>query len=186
MTRSVGLIVEDESDFDVLKEVIPKINSRINSLKKVVAHGSGRIIGKANSWSNNLRDKGCTCLIVVRDCDNESLSALRERLDIAYRGAPFTKKVLVVAVQEIESWLLADLRAVHKVFGRGGVIPKSIPSPENVQNPKEHLKNIIHRKYAFTYLNTVDNRKIAKELDVSILKSKCPSFEILYDFIESI
>lgn len=180
----IGIIAEDKSDFESLKIIIHKINNRSYKFKPMVGRGAGRIISKCHAWSNSLKLSGCTRLVLLQDSDGKSPESLKKTLNAALSPCPIKDNIIVIAVEELEGWLLSDKKAIHTVFCNSGKLPLEMASPENISNPKEHLTKFVKSAYKKTYINTVHNVRIAKEIDIQKIKSKCSSFAELYKFFE--
>lgn len=90
---------------------------------------------------------------------------------------------IVVPIQEIEAWILADLNAVQQVL-TGFRPPKPISSPEHIQNPKEHLEGLTKDERGFPrYEHSRHNEKTAQYLDLAMVRNKCPSYRPFERFV---
>lgn len=185
--KSIGLIVEDETDFDSLSLIIPKISGKHKlSFQKKVADGKGKFKSKLSAWADLLGSRGCHAVIAIIDADTLNageISKIKSEYTNILNGAQLNKKILVVSVFELETWLLYDTNAIARAFDIKKKI-KRIPNPEALINSKEKLRDLIEsntkeKKY---FYSTNDNKKIAKLLDVSTLNS-CGSFQSLKQFI---
>ena len=68
MINRIGLIAEDYSDFEVVKQLTRKIaGSRQFVIKKFIGHGCGKIRQKCLQWAQVLKDKGCSSIILLHD-----------------------------------------------------------------------------------------------------------------------
>jgi hypothetical protein len=181
----VGIIAEYQSDVDVLIGIIRQIKPD-SAFDRCTCSGSGRLVSKCNAFSEVLFKKGCTHLVIVRDSDGEDSVTLKNQIKKALKKSAISNHIIVVAVHEIESWLLADIEAIHKSFSAGTAnLSKQITSPEEIPDPKRYLKKLVRKQYKMPYMNTVHNKKIAEQIDVSKIRIKCPSFCELFDFINS-
>lgn len=181
----VGIIAEDQSDVDVLIGIIRQIKPD-SAFDRCKGSGSGKLVSKCNAYSKYLHDKGCTHLVIIRDSDGEKPITLKNQIKKALKKSAISNHIIVVAVHEIESWLLADMDAIHKSFSAGVAnLPKQITSPEEIPDPKRHLKKLVRKQYKMPYMNTVHNKKIAEQINVNKIRSKCQSFCELFDFINS-
>ena len=183
--KRIGIIAEDISDFDSLTKLIPKIKKDNYVFRKALGKGCGRLRSKGHRFSKVLRDQGCARLIIIRDSDGKDVGKLKEEIRNAIDPAPIDDHVIVIAVQELESWLLADIKAVHQVFSSRRRPPKEIASPERISGPKEYLRNFIKTNYGKQYLNTIHNSKIAEKASISKIAKKCRSFEDLVCFVNA-
>jgi len=80
--KAIGLIVEDNSDFDSLKIIISRVVEKSNlTFKKAIGNGCGKMKRKAISYANSLSQKGCDLIILVHDLDRNNLATLQKELD---------------------------------------------------------------------------------------------------------
>lgn len=183
--RKIGIIAEDASDFNSLVALIPKIKSGKYVFKKALGKGCGRLRSKSHRFGTVLRDQGCTELIVMRDSDGANVRSLREEISAALEPSPIGKHVIILAVQELESWLLADIKAVHQVFSTNKKIPKEIAEPELIDDAKGFLGRFVTKAYGKRYLNSIHNSKIADLASINKISRKCPSFVELIEFVNA-
>jgi hypothetical protein len=181
----LGIIAEDKSDVKTLEKIIPKIKpSRSFSFKDMVTKGCAKIKIKGQAYSKTLKDRGCTHLIVVQDSDGKNADHLKRDLEKSIDTTHIKDRLILVTVQELEAWLLADTEAIHKCFSKAkGVSLKQFHSPETINNPKEKIEEYVYAKYKTRYLNTVHNAKIAENINIKNLASRCPAFLNLQSFI---
>ncbi len=80
--KSIGIIAEDDSDFETSKVLIKRIiqNDKI-AFKKAIGNGCGKIRRKANDYSKDLHNRGCNLLILIHDLDRRELNQLKEELE---------------------------------------------------------------------------------------------------------
>jgi len=116
--------------------------------------------------------------LVIRDADRKNPAELIARMEarIINRRYPFSRSLLV-AVEELESWLLADEQALSAVTGRS---VRRILDPEKLTDPKNILRNILSDKIAYT---PEVARKIAAAARLDILAARCRSFRTFQDAI---
>lgn len=169
-TYRVGVIAEDFSDIDVLKELMPKLTDKHFALSPFVGEGCGRILGKCRGWAMQLRDRGCRYLIIIHDLDERNRDRLEDDIRKALAPSPLSNNAVVIPVKEMEAWLLADEKAIHKAMKLKKRL-KQISNPEAINDPKKKLGEIVsmYSDHRSIYLNTVDNKKIAKECSISRL-----------------
>ena len=181
--KLLGLIAEDQSDVDVVRELTQKLARSNFRIKRFLGHGCGRIHAKSRAWAEHLQRQGCSLLILISDLDGQRLTKLSATLHAAINPCPIQQHVIVIPVREIEAWLLADHEAITRALNLRRPMKKQ-PNPEAIQNPKERLRDLIRERSngRISYLNTVHNEKIAKHVHIENLK-RCPSFACFKDFI---
>ena len=97
------------------------------------------------------------------------------------RAAP-SACCVVVPVEELEAWLLADVAAVSKKWPSWR--PDAIANPERVRDPKEHLEKLSRDSQRRPrYSHAVDNPILAGLIDLGIVERKCASFRVLAEFV---
>lgn len=111
--------------------------------------------------------------MIVRDQDNECIKTIVENLQtkLAGRNYPFEIKFCIIKMT-IETWLLADERAISGVVGKR--MPPVQGILEDIQNPKDRLREILSKaKVAYT-----DEKAghIAAAADLERIASRCPGF----------
>lgn len=183
MTTKIGVIAEDNSDVDVINELVVKISNKEIAIRKFVGHGCGKLRRECHQWAQNLKGQGCSLLILLHDLDNNDLSQLRAQLSQALHPSPIRSNVIIIPVKEIEAWLLSDEIAIRAAMNLR-VAVKRISNPESVGNPKEYLGRLVEQKSNGTkhYLNTVHNKRIAALLSLEKLR-RCRSFAPLESFV---
>ncbi|MBI3167609.1 MAG: DUF4276 family protein [Chloroflexi bacterium] len=183
MAYRIGIIAEDDTDINVIHELIKKLaRGKIFTIKKFSANGCGKLIGKCYQWSIQLKERGCDFLLVVHDLDEKQESQLRQKLEKVLYTSPIKKRAIIIPIKEIEAWLLSDHQAIEKAMKLKQNIGK-IADPQSIGDPKRYLSELIYIKSGKTkrYL-TKDNPKIAEKIDINNL-SRCSSFMLFRDFI---
>jgi hypothetical protein len=167
---NIGIIAEDNSDVEVMKEITLMILKPYRAgFKRFVGHGCGKLRRKCRAWAENLARQGCRWIAVVHDLDTSSEGELRAHLDAAIASADVEAKVVIIPKREIEAWLLYDGRAIAAAF-RETKHPKLPGNPEALGDPKTYLRDVVWATYRKDYLTTVHNPQIAKNIDLSRLK----------------
>lgn len=182
----VGIIAEDDSDVDCLRIFIHRIKSNEKiGIKKFVGKGCGKIKRKANMWSEQLLTKGCKSLILVHDLDRNNYDELKRKIEDAINPCPISNHLICIPIQEIETWLLSDAVAIQRSLHLRKK-PSVSGILETIDSPKEKIGELVQRcsDKEKIYMNTKHNEMIAKEISFDIVKSRCPSFIELYDFID--
>ena len=180
----IGVIAEDITDIEVLYELTCKLTRENSfSFKKFVGRGNGKLRRKCSVWAKNLLERGCTYLVVLHDLDGNNESQLRTNLTNCVQSVKFKAHVILIPVQEIEAWLLADAKALKDVFHMVK-LPKLPRNPEGIRRPKEKLRDIIWKTTKKYYGNTIHNKKIAAACQIHKLNI-CRSFRPYPKFITS-
>lgn len=182
MSKMIGVIAEDNSDIDVIEEILKKyINECEFKIKKFIGNGCGKLRNKCDSWTNTLFGSGCDYVFIFHDLDRNNANELRSKLELKVCPKKNPKSLIVIPKEELEAWLLTDSLAIKNVFNLKKQ-PKAITDCESINSPKEFLKDLIYRSDKKRYLNTVHNRKIAREIRLENLKY-CASFRPFDNFI---
>ena len=180
---SVGVIAEDRSDFDTLTILIQKLAPTARfKFRRALGKGCGKVQSKCLRYSRLLQSKGCAMLIILRDADGKDVDELLAALESASTPNPIAKKAIIIPVQAIEAWLLADMEAVHRAFSLSITKVTEYSNPERVADPKRTLKRFVDSRFGKTYVHTIHNAKIAQRLSINKL-AKCRSFAALRDFV---
>ena len=182
--KKVGLIAEDESDIDSLKELIKKVTKKENiGFKFFVGRGCGRIKRKANDWARQLKLRGCKVLILVHDLDRNNYEVLYKEIKDSIEPFTIADTFISIPIEEMEAWFLADPKAIKNALKLKKDI-KTFHHPEKVKSPKEVLAKEIEKasNNSKIYINTKHNLLISKKLNVELLKNKCESFNRLCKF----
>lgn len=183
----VGVIAEDDCDVDSIRALIHRIagNQRIG-IKKFVGKGCGKVRRKCHAWADDLRQRGCSILVLIHDLDDNNIVDLKREIQHALSPCPITTHLICIPIQEFEAWLLSDPNAIQSAMHLRK-IPKIKASPETINSPKEYLGELIYRlsNKEKIYINTKHNEQIAAEVSIDKARSRCPSFIPFYDFIQS-
>jgi hypothetical protein len=182
--KRVGLIAEDESDIETLKELLRRITGKANiGFKNFVGRGCGKIKRKSDDWAKQLKDRGCQVLILVHDLDRNNFTELYTSIENNLKPFLIKETFISIPIEEMESWFLSDGKGVKAALNLKKEI-KAYHNPETVKSPKEVLGKEIEKASNDTkiYLNTKHNVLIAQHLDIDKVKAKCESFKKLHAF----
>jgi hypothetical protein len=166
---TVGLIVEGVYD----EAVIPVFWKRCRRGVKIVSRKCrGLVTGKFPGIVAELhRSYRIERVLVVSDADGEDpaqlVRTIKGRLVESYRFAV----VPIIIVQKLEAWLIADPNALKNVLG----VTRNFSSPERISDPKAELQKLFSRKTAYTPETA---RRIAEEIDLDVLRKRCPRFSV--------
>lgn len=175
LSIKIGVIAEENSDVEVLYEYTAKIIAENSfSFARFVGHGCGALRRKCRAWAENLVRRGCQCVVIMHDSDGGDERQLRQELEQQIKKSGVQCGVVLIPIEEVEAWLLADPEAIKSVFNMRK-LPRVPKRPERIKNPKEFLGLIVAKGSKSHYLNTIHNRKIAAEQTIGTL-GRCPSF----------
>ena len=178
----IGVIAEELNDVEVLYEFTCKlVEENKFSFKKFVGHGCGKLRQKCKAWAEDLMRRGCSHLVVIHDLDNFDETKLRTQLSNSVNHINFDKYVILIPIKEIESWLLTDATALKTVFNMSQ-LPTLPKWPEQLEDPKRSLFEIVHKTVKKRYVNTIHNKNIAAETRISKVKN-CRSFKPYLAFL---
>lgn len=183
LSKKIGIIAEDQSDVDVVIEILAKYIARNKfTTSKFVGHGCGKLKSKCTRWVENLYASGCNLVIIVHDLDRNILDDLRREISGKVPSKYSATSLVVIPVEELEAWLLSDANAIKAVFNirKKPSIQKDV---EAISSPKEYLEDIV-RGLGKVYANTLHNKKIATETNLSNLEA-LSSFSPFKDFMKS-
>jgi hypothetical protein len=180
----IGVIAEENNDVEVLYEYTGKIipENRF-SFARFVGHGCGALRRKCRAWAENLVKRGCIGIVVLHDSDGGDEGKLRGSLEKQIKEVGVECWVVLIPIEEVEAWLLADPDAIKRVFNMRKT-PKVPKRPETIKNPKEFLGVIVEKGSNAQYINTIHNKKIAAQQDIVTLE-RCPSFGRYPPFLAS-
>ena len=180
-----AVLGEDKSDAGTLKVIVRRLlgNTSIRIRQKGYA-GCGDLCQKGARQLRVFADQGATRFVVCHDADGPDPAPARERVltKIVRPSGLEGSSCIVVPVQELEAWLLADEEAVAKVIP--SFTFNQISNPESVVSPKEHLEALSRKgRTQPLYVHALHNEHVAEHLDFDKLHRKCPSFHPLEDFV---
>ncbi len=183
----IAILGEDKSDVETLKELIRLIaGTRSISLKGKGFTGGGNLKKEGAKYLQLFLTQGCTHFVVCHDADGPNPKKVREELRSRVVKPSKLKDeiVVVIPVQEIGAWIIADNKAVQKILSHWK--PKEEKNPEKIDNPKEYFRDRSKKnKTKPLYDAATHNPKVAKYLDVDIIHKKCPSFHDLHSFVQT-
>jgi hypothetical protein len=186
--KKFAVLAEDRSDAETLVALVRRIlgDERLSVAQKGFG-GCGQLRNKAESHINRFRRDGCTHFLICHDADGVAPAEIRRRVRGSMSASiAWSEKThgIIVPVQEIEAWMIADEKAV------AAAIPSlSIPRvahPETIRRPKEWLVDASRTGNSKPlYAPAIFNPKVARALDVDGVAGRCPSFRELVDFVRN-
>lgn len=179
----IGIIAEDDSDVEVISELIGKIVPQ-NSfrIKKFLGRGSGKLRHKCAAWATNLVKQGCQTVLVIHDLDDFDVDELKTELENKLIASMSEKWLVAIPIHEIEAWLLYDASALKRAF-RMQRLPKLPSDPQAIDDPKKHLGKLIGESSKTRYVHTIHNKRIAREIAINKIR-KSPSFLPVVKFFD--
>lgn len=183
----IGILAEDRSDADTLKVIVRRLSTVQNV--RVVAKGfggCGELCRKAGAFLKDFESQGITKVVICHDADGPDPAAAeakvrqalaRRRVTLGHSGK------IIVPVQELEAWLIADEVAIATAIPSFRL--RAVMQPERQSSPKEWLINESMRgRSRPLYVPTMFNPRVAAFLDFQKLSAKCPSFRPLREFVD--
>jgi len=173
MTKfKIGLIVEDDTDYEAVREIVHRVLGGNTGLKKwsPSSGGCSMLRRKLPATINTLLNKGCNAFIIVHDLDrnpaNGSLkdeATLRINLEKLIEKFDKIEKHICIPVEELEAWFWSDPNIIKSI---GGQKAKAHPNPELISEPKEKLIKLSRGTNSKPRYGKNDNAKWAKMLDL--------------------
>ena len=182
-----GILGESDSDVASLKIIVRRLKK--DNAVPIMVHGCGGCEELLRNGAKRLlafAESGCTKYIVCCDVDGGNPIAKHQQVlkKVVSSARLQTRCCIVIPVQELEAWLLADIPAVSKVCT--GWRPKHIDHPEQITSPKEHLEKLSRdSKRRRRYNHAIHNEQLAKYINLKTVSKKCPSFRPLEQFVQS-
>lgn len=176
--------VEDLPSASVVRKLVASRNAQLdhnivfrNGFPAIMG-GFGAIKSKCNAFLNMARGGIYTLVLTDLDTAECACSLIRDWFDIPKSDSVTlpSQCIFRVAVREVESWILADRAAWAEYIG----IPEVNFSmePDQLDNPKEYLLNVIRRK---------GNRKICREMLPQGAAHIGPKYnDLLCDFVDNL
>jgi hypothetical protein len=183
--KSIGIIAEDDSDFESVKILIRKIIAKDKiPFKKAIGNGCGRLRRKACSYTVDLENRGCDLVILFHDLDRNNYQNLKRELEKSLHRVSTVKKFICIPIEELEAWFLSDPEGIKSALNLYKA-PKVKKQPERIISPKEVLGEFIYlcSNKEKIYINTKHNEKISEHISIELVKQKCSSFKLLYEFL---
>jgi len=188
-----AILGEDSSDTATLAVLVRRLYAIKYPTRKVVPvvqrgySGWAQLCRKGAREISALHKLGWRRFVVCIDADGVNP---KPRYDKAYTSIVRKAKVpktwlIIVPVQELEAWILADIEQVSNIIPSWHPVP--ITNPKGIASPKEHLRRLSRdpvNKY-IRYKEAKDNPRMANHLRIEIVASKCRSFRSLIAFVRS-
>lgn len=178
--RRIVPIVEGHSEQHAIPQLLRRILNDKNVFDvepaKAIREHRQRIV-KRDILTNRLHmarlNSDCAAIIVVIDCDDDKPCELAPTLVTFAREANLQIPCsIVLAVREIESWLIAGIESLRGYRG----IPKDASPPpdvEEIRGAKEWLNNTMLDGYK----STIDQVKLLLRFDYQQARKVSPSLD---------
>lgn len=141
--KSIGIIAEDDSDYETSKVLIRRIIQKDNiAFKKAIGDGCGKVRRKAFDYSRDLHRRGCNLLILIHDLDRNDEKALKKELEDKLKNSAIKDYFVCIPIEEIEAWFLSDPNGVKEAL-KLRKSPKIKGHAEQVASPKEKLEKLV-------------------------------------------
>lgn len=181
-----AILAEDDSDRDSLKTLVRRIaeNPSLTVLGKGFG-GCGALQKNVCRFIDLFRSKGATHFVICRDADGPHAKPRYDELCNTLSGSITNEDAacIVIPVQEIEAWLIADPMAISSTIKSLRI--KEVPHPEHISKPKAWLVRQAQRLSKPKYAPRTHNPRIAEYLNINQVLNKCPSFQPLVDFVRN-
>jgi hypothetical protein len=128
-----AILGEDESDVATLRVLVRRLADNDSLPIKVKGYGGcGEMLQKGARQLRDFRNRGCTRFIICHDADGSDPEPKRElvRVRIIQPSEIRDGYCIIVPVQELEAWILADIECAIHIFS--GWRPAAILNPEHI------------------------------------------------------
>ena len=181
-----GILGEDESDVQTLKVLIRRLRDDPKLPLKLKGYdGCGEMLRKGERQLHLFAGLGCDRFVICYDADGHDPNDRREEvMRKIVRPSGFARQCCVlVPVQELEAWILADIEAVSNVLTSWRPDPIK-QNPEAIKDPKEYLERLSRgTNKKPIYSHATHNPRVAQYLRLALVRGRCPSFEPLVSFV---
>jgi hypothetical protein len=177
---------EDDSDIETLKVLIRRLaDDQKIAIRGKGFDGCGKLLKEGWKYLKSLPELSCSRFVIAHDADQRNSKEVEHILrdKIIKPSGVETSICLLVPVQEIEAWLLADVEAVSNIFK--GWKPKPETNSESKPHPKEYLEKLSRDAGGRPrYLHAIHNQQLAKHINLGKVSKSCPSFRPLEQFVK--
>jgi hypothetical protein len=175
-----GIVVEGPCDELVLRELLPRCLGADCEIESRAWGTNGGVTRKFCNSLNEFKYLGIDKAFVVRDSDGKDPSVLKADMQarIGSRQYPFPVNLIVI-VQELEAWLLADEGAISAVTSRP--VPRQPDPIEAIASPKERLKRLLSPTVVYT--KEVARSIAAAIVDIGRVADRCPVFKTFWNLV---
>ena len=182
-----AVLGEHKSDAATLKVFVRRLVQSEASVKTKGYSGCGELLRKGAQQVRVFQQLGAKYFIIVHDADGPDSNPAYQRVlsKIVQPAKVNSHSCILIPVQELEAWIMADETAVSAVIPTFKL--KAHSSQELIANPKECLERLSRQgRTRPLYSHAVHNERVAKHICIAKLSEKCPSFRPLQAFIAEI
>ncbi|OQX05119.1 MAG: hypothetical protein BWK80_52640 [Desulfobacteraceae bacterium IS3] len=177
--RELVFLLEEPSAKIMIQGILPKISKPDALIRYIVFDGKQDL---ERSMSRKLRkyNNPDAIFIILRDQDSADCKDVKKNLQQKCIEADKPQSIVRIACHELESWYLADLKAVGKAFSKNSLSSRQnerkFRNPDKLGSPSKELKSLVPE-----YQKINGSRMIAEFLEIENKRSR--SF---YHFVSSI
>ncbi|TYQ31113.1 DUF4276 family protein [Pseudanabaena sp. UWO310] len=185
----IGLIAEDVTDCDAVREIIRRVlNDSSIRIIHWAAKGCGNLRKDLSKTIKAISKEDCNAYVIVHDLDRQNgclndESTLRASLEKSIIGLKGINRHICIPIEELEAWFWSDLKVV-KFVGQGK--GKAHANPQQIEKPKEKLIKLSAEDNRKPRYSTNMNAKLASILDIEECSKRCSSFRELVKFLRSL
>lgn len=177
--KELVFLLEEPSAKIMIQGILAKISKPDTVVRYIVFEGKQDLeksmIRKLRKYNNP-----DAIFIILRDQDSADCKTVKKSLQEKCIEADKPQSIVRIACHELESWYLADLKAVEKAFSKNSLSlrqnERKFRNPDKLGSPSKELKPLVPE-----YQKINGSRMIAKFLDIENKRSR--SF---YHFVNSI
>ncbi len=149
MTELV-FFLEEQSAEELLKGLLPKVLPEGVIFRCIVFEGKQDMEKQLTRRIRGYRAPNAL-FIVLRDQDTGDCLAVKKKLAVLCRQAKCDRVLIRIACRELESWYLADLKAVEKGLSCDKLaeqqLNKKYRAPDYLHSPKQELMRLTKNHY---------------------------------------
>lgn len=189
-SRLIALIAEDDTDCDTIRKIVHRVLGTNTRIKPWASKGCSTLRRKLSAKLKAMSGEGCNAFVILHDLDrnpqNNSLNdeaKLRETLEAAACEVKDIHKHICIPIEELEAWFWSDPEVI-KHIGRGKGEAKA--NPNLITKPKEQLIKLSIGENRKPRYSTNMNVELAEILNLELCSDRCPSFNSLLTFLQSL
>lgn len=186
----IALIAEDDTDCDTVRKIVHRVLGTNTKIKPWASKGCSTLKRKLSAKLKVLSNERCNAFVIIHDLDrnpqNNSLNdeeKLRKTLEVASSEVEAIKKHICIPIEELEAWFWSDPDVV-KHLGRGKGEART--NPHLIIKPKEQLIKLSFGENRKPRYSTNMNVELAEMLNLELCSARCPSFNDLLNFLQSL